>query len=69
MRNVVQLCLALSAWLQIIFWSCVNETKLFSFLRSLSVCENGRFPKIFITKETRGLNDKKIIELGYRKVS
>ena len=38
--------------LQIIFCSCVNETTLFSFLRSL-LRENGRslrFPKIFLTK-------------------
>ena len=34
MRNVVQLCLA-SFWLQIMLWSCVNETTLSSFLRSL----------------------------------
>ena len=40
-------------WLQIIFYSCVKETMLFSFLRSL-LRENGRswlrFPRIFIKK-------------------
>ena len=39
-------------WLQIIFCSCVKETLLFAFLRSL-LPENGRllrFPKIFIKK-------------------
>ena len=39
-------------WLQIIFCSCVNETTLFSLLRSL-LSENGRllhFPKIFLEK-------------------
>ena len=43
-------------WLQIIFCSCVNETTLFSFLRSL-LCENDRslhFPKIFLIKNKRG---------------
>ena len=42
-------------WLQIIFCSCVKETVLFSFLRSL-LRENGRslrFPKIFLKKQTR----------------
>ena len=46
-------------WLQIIFCTCVKETVLFSFLRSL-LRENGRslrFPRIFIKK-----NDKTIIE-------
>ena len=41
-----------SVWLQIIFCSCVKETVLFSFLRSL-LHENGRsllFPSIFIQK-------------------
>ena len=33
MRIVVQLCLALSVWLQIIFYSCVNETTRDTFLR------------------------------------
>ena len=58
-------------WLQIIFCSCVKETVLFSFLRSL-LRENGRslrFPRIFIKKQTRWSNDKTIIELGYRKIS
>ena len=47
-------------WLQIIFCSCVKETVLFSFLRSL-LRENGRllrFPRIFIKKkQTRWSND------------
>ena len=34
MRNVVQLCLVLSVWLQMIFCPCINETTLLSFLRS-----------------------------------
>ena len=58
-------------WLQIIFCSCVKETVLFFFLRSLFL-ENGRllrFPRIFIKKQTRWSNDKAIIELGYREVS
>ena len=59
-------------WLQIIFCSCVTETTLFSFLRSL-LRENDRslhFPKIFLKKnQTRWSNDKTIIELGYRKIS
>ena len=41
-----------TVWLQIIFCSCVKETVLFSFLRSL-LRENGRslrFPRIFIKK-------------------
>ena len=41
-----------SVWLQIIFCSCVKETVLFSFLRSL-LRENGWslcFPRIFIKK-------------------
>ena len=60
-----------SVWLQIIFCLCVKETELFSFLRSL-FRENGRslrFPTIFLKKQTRWSNDKKIIELGYRKIS
>ena len=72
MRNVVKLCLA-SVWLQIILWSCVNETTLSSFLRSLvSEKINGRllrFPKIFIKKQTWWSNDTTIIELGYRNIS
>ena len=58
-------------WLQIIFCTCVKETVLFSFLRSL-LRENGRslcFLKIFLNKQTWWLNDKTIIELGYRKIS
>ena len=56
-------------WLQIIFCSCVNETTLFSFLRSI-LRENGRslhFPKIFLKKQTLCSNDKTFIELGYRR--
>ena len=71
MRNVVQLYLVLSIWLQILFCSCVNETTLFLFLPSL-LRENGRslrFPKIFLKKLTWSSNDKAIIELGYRKIS
>ena len=41
-----------SVWLQIIFFSCVSETTLFSFLRSL-LRENGRFPKVFLKKQTQ----------------
>ena len=43
-------------WLQMIFCSCVKETVLFSFLRSL-LSENGRllrFPRIFIKKNKLG---------------
>ena len=42
--------------LQIIFWTCVKKTVLFSFL-PLLLCENGRsfrFPRIFIKKNKRG---------------
>ena len=56
MRNVVQL--------EIIFFSCVNETTLFTFLRGNST--SLRFPKIFIKKKPRRSNDKTTIELGYR---
>ena len=55
--------------LQIIFCSCVNETKLFSFLRSL-LGEDGRshrFLKVSIKKQTRWSNDKTIIERGRAK--
>ena len=58
-------------WLQILFCSSVNETALFSFLRSL-LRGNGRslrFPKIFLKKQTRWSNYKTVIELGYRKIS
>ena len=54
-------------WLQIIFCSCVKETVLFAFLRSL-LPENGRllrFPRIFIKKNKLG--DWMI--LGYHKIS
>ena len=43
-------------WLQIIFYTCVKETVVFSFLRSL-LRENGRslrFPRIFIKKKPLG---------------
>ena len=49
-------CVWLSVWLQIIFCTCVKETVLFSFLRSL-LRENGRsprFPRIFIKKNKVG---------------
>ena len=62
MRNAVQMCLALSVWLQLIFCSCVRETVLFSFLRSL-LRENGRslrFLRIFIKKK---LGDRMIKQL------
>ena len=39
-------------WLQIIFFSCVSETTLFSFLRSL-FRKNGRFLKVFLKKQTQ----------------
>ena len=42
MRNVVQL--------EIIFFSCVNETTLLTFLRENST--SLRFPKIFILKNS-----------------
>ena len=54
-----------TVWLQIIFCSCVMETVLFSFLRSL-LRENGRslrFPKIFIKKNKLG--DRMIKQLLY----
>ena len=61
--------------LQIIFCSCVNETTLFSFLRSL-LCENGRslrFRKtliyIFLEKPNSMIECKTIIELSCRKIS
>ena len=56
MRNVVQLRLAANNILLI--RKC--ESTLFSFLRSL-LRENRSFPKIFIKKQTRWLNDKSII--------
>ena len=59
-------------WLQIIFCTCVKETVLFSFSRSL-LRENGRslrFLGIFRwKKQTRWSNDKTFIELGYCKIS
>ena len=42
-------------WLQIIFCSCISETMLFSFLRSL-LHGNDSFPKIFI-KKTKLVNE------------
>ena len=53
----------LRVWMQIIFSSCVKETTLFSFLRSL-LRENGTslsFLRIFIKKQTWWSNDKTII--------
>ena len=54
-------------WLQKFCW-CVKETTPFSFLRTF-LRKHGSFPRIFIKKQTRWLNDKAIIELGYRKIS
>ena len=74
LQIIVCSCTMLSncVWLQIIFCTCVKETVLFSFLRSL-LRENGRslcFPRIYIKnlKQTRWSDDKTIIELGYRKI-
>ena len=39
-------------WLQIIFFSCVSEITLFSFLRSL-FRKNDRFSKVFLEKQTQ----------------
>ena len=44
-----------SVWLQIIFCSCISETMLFSFFRSL-LHGNCSFPKIFI-KKTKLVNE------------
>ena len=58
-------------WLQIIICSCVNETRLFSFLWSFLREKKGRslrFPKIFIRKQTWWSNDKTII-MFYRDLS
>ena len=57
-NNCVQImvcsCAMLSncVWLQIIFCSCVKETVLFFFLRSLlrENCRSLRFPRIFVKK-------------------
>ena len=59
MCNVVQLCLATN-----IFCSCVNETSLFSFLRSLlhEKWQIASIPEdIHYKKQTWCSNDKKII--------
>ena len=73
LQIMVYLCAMPSncVWLQIIFCAFVQETVLFSFLRSLlrENCRSLCFPTIFITKQTRWSNDKTIIELGYRKIS
>ena len=63
MRNVVQLCLASNNILLVRKWK-------HAFLRSL-LRENGTlgFPKIFIQKQARWLNEKTIIALSYRKIS
>ena len=58
-------------WLQIIICSCVNETRLFSFLWSFLREKKGRslrFPKIIIRKQTWWSNDKTII-MFYRDLS
>ena len=57
-----------SFWLQILFCLRVNETTLFSFLRS-HLRENGRslrFPKIFLKKQTRWSNDKTNIVCAWK---
>ena len=48
----------------ITFCSCVNESTLFSFSRSLlrDIGRSLRFPNIFIKKQTRWSNDKTIID-------
>ena len=60
------------AWLRlIIFCSCVKTKPRFSPSSGRSCVKNGRllcFLKIFIKKQTWWLNDKTIIELGYRKI-
>ena len=63
MRNVVQLCLASNNILLVRKW---KHAFLWSLLR-----ENGTlgFPKIFIQKQARWLNEKTIIALSYRKIS
>ena len=51
------------AWLQIIFCSCVNETKIF-FLLAIALAWKWQIAsllKIFIYKQTRWSNDKTII--------
>ena len=53
-----------------LFYSCINETTLFSFLQLL-LHENGRslcFPWIFMKKQTRWSNDKIVIEVCYHKI-
>ena len=54
-------------WLQIIFCSCISETTLSTFLRSL-LYENSKMAMLF-KKQTWLPNDKTIIELAYRKTS
>ena len=61
-----------SVWLQIIFYSCVKETVLFSFLcdRSCVKMADPFASKGYsLQKQTQWSNDKTIIELGYRKIS
>ena len=50
------------AWLQIIFCSCVNETTIFSFLRSL-LRENGRSLRFWRYSFTNKLGDRMIKQL------
>ena len=58
-------------WLQTILCTCVMETVLFSFLRSLLRKMADRFAsrEYSLKKQTRWSNHKTIIELGYCKIS
>ena len=58
-------------WLQIIFCSCVNETTLFSLLRSL-LSENGRllrFPKILCDRMKKQLLNSVVVKYSDLSVS
>ena len=57
--------------LQIIFCSCVNETTLFSFLRSFlrEKRQIASFPEDIHYTQTCWSNDKTVFKLGYRKIS
>ena len=56
---------------QIIFCSCVNETTLFSFLRSFlrEKRQIASLPEDIHYKQTCWSNDKTVFKLGYRKIS
>ena len=56
---------------QIIFCSCVNETRLFSFLRSFlrGKRQIASLPEDIHYKQTCWSNDKTVFKLGYRKIS